>query len=45
MGSASEGGPTPSPKSDTMGSGQRAGGTHPTGMHSCLNFVFTKMGP
>ena len=23
---------------DTMGYGQCAGGTHPTGMHSCLNF-------
>ena len=25
-----------SPKSDTMGYGKRTGGTHPTGMHSCL---------
>ena len=23
------------PQSDTMGYGQRSGGTHPTGMHSC----------
>ena len=28
------GGQTP-PQSDTMGYGQLAGGTHPTGMHSC----------
>ena len=27
---------------DTTGYGQRAGGTHPTGMHSCLNFYFTE---
>ena len=25
----------PSPQSDTTGYGQRAGGTHATGMHSC----------
>ena len=25
------------PLADTMGYGQRVGGTHPTGMHSCLN--------
>ena len=24
------------PKSDTTGRGQQAGGTHPTGMHSCV---------
>ena len=24
------------PQSDTTGYGQRAGGTHPSGMHSCL---------
>ena len=35
-GSASSGvGQTP-PPSDTTGYGQRAGGTHPTIMHSCL---------
>ena len=33
------------PPSDTTGYGQQAGGTHPTGMHSCfiirsLNFAF-----
>ena len=26
----------PLPPSDTMGYSQRAGGTHPTGMHSCF---------
>ena len=25
-------------QSDTMGYGQRAGSTHPTGMHSCVTF-------
>ena len=34
------GGETPSPRDtwDTMGYGKQAGGTHPTGMHSCLIF-------
>ena len=32
--------PPPS-QSDTMGYGQRAGGTHPTGMHSCLAKFFS----
>ena len=27
---------------DTTGYGQRAGGTHPTGMHSCLDCIVTK---
>ena len=27
--------------SDTMRYGQSAGGTHPTGMHSCLNNLFS----
>ena len=29
----------PPPPSDTMGYGQRAGGSHPNGMHSCLTNV------
>ena len=33
------GGQTPSP-SDTTGYGQRAGGRHPTGMHSCFTYSF-----
>ena len=28
--------PPPSVASDIMGYGQQAGGTHPTGMHSCF---------
>ena len=28
------------PPSDSMGHGQRAGGTHPTGMHSCVVSIF-----
>ena len=28
------------PPSDTTGYGQRAGGTHPTGMHSCLKILW-----
>ena len=32
--------PTPPPPSDTTGYGQRAGGTHPTGMHSCQIILF-----
>ena len=40
--SASKGvGQTP-PPSDTTGYGQRAGGTHPTGMHSCFGHKLTK---
>ena len=35
-GSASTGGWADRPQSDTMGYGQRAGGTHPTGMHPCF---------
>ena len=31
---------TPPPPSNTTGYGQRAGSTHPTGMHSCLLNVF-----
>ena len=31
----------PSPPWDSMGYGQQAGGTHPTGMHSCFHFVLT----
>ena len=27
------------PQWDTTGYGQQAGGTHPTGMHSCLNII------
>ena len=41
-GSASNGG-RPPPKSDITGYGQRAGGTHPTEMHSCFkknNYCF-----
>ena len=34
--SASRGGLGRPPPSDTTGYGQRAGGTHPTGMHSCF---------
>ena len=37
-GSASTGGWADRPQSDTMGYGQRAGGTHPTGMHPCFFF-------
>ena len=33
--------PPPPPQSDTKGYGQRAGGTHPTWMHSCLQRIFT----
>ena len=36
-GSASGGWEYLPPSSDTMGYGQRAGGKHPTGMHSCLS--------
>ena len=41
-GAESRGGPHPGglgrpPQLDTTRYGQRAGGTHPTGMHSCLN--------
>ena len=32
------GGGSPLPQSETMGYGQRVGGTHPTGMHSCVTF-------
>ena len=35
-GSAYRGSRPPPPQSDAMGYGQRAGGTHPTGMHSCF---------
>ena len=37
-GSASRGGWEGSSSSDTTGYGQLAGGTHPTGMHSCYSF-------
>ena len=30
------------PPSDTMGYGQQAGGTHPTGMHSCCIDALTE---
>ena len=43
-GSASRGGwadPPPPPQS-TTGYGQQAGGTHPTGMHSCSKYFKTK---
>ena len=30
----------PHPPSDTTGYGQRAGGTHPTGMHSCFRKIY-----
>ena len=30
----------PSTQSDTMGYGQRAGGTHPNGMHSCYSIFY-----
>ena len=33
--------PPPPPQSDTKGYGQKGGGTHPTGMHSCLQRIFT----
>ena len=32
-------GQTPPPL-DTMGYGQRAGGTHPTGMHFCVYYIY-----
>ena len=32
----------PPPPSDTMGYGQQAGGTHPTGMHSCCIDALTE---
>ena len=35
-GSASRGGWADPPPPDTTGYGLRAGGTHPTGMHSCV---------
>ena len=35
VGSASRGGWAEPPLDDTTGYGQRAGSTHPTGMHSC----------
>ena len=41
----SEGGRTIPPPSDTMGYGQRAGGTHPTGMHSCCEKTNTSIHP
>ena len=31
----------PRPQLDTAGYGQRAGDTHPTGMHSCYNIITT----
>ena len=31
------------PLSDTMGCGQQAGGTHPTGMHSCLTIISNRL--
>ena len=31
--------PPPQDTSDTTGYSQQAGGTHPTGMHSCLSIV------
>ena len=34
-------GQIPPPPSDTTGCGQRTGGTHPTGMHSCFSNIFT----
>ena len=33
----------PSTQSDTMGYGQRAGGMHPTGMHSCYDLNLLKV--
>ena len=38
-GSASRGVGQNPPQSDTMAYGQRAGGTHPTGMHSYFRIV------
>ena len=39
------GGMSRAPSLDTMGYGQRVGGTHPTGMHSCwLNSSLTRPG-
>ena len=32
--------PPPPPQKQTPAYGQRAAGTHPTGMHSCLIFFF-----
>ena len=40
---SSEGGLPPSPPSDTRGYGQQAGGTHPTEMHSCFNFLHSEV--
>ena len=34
--------PLPPPGKDTMGYDQQAGGTHPTGMHTCFTcFIFS----
>ena len=41
--SGGEGWADPPPPSDTTGYGQRAGGTHPIGMHSCnLNMILVE---
>ena len=34
---------TPSPQSDTMVYDQRVGGTHPTGMHSCMSMFLEQI--
>ena len=34
-------GPRGVPRGDTPGTATAAGGTHPTGMHSCLDYVLT----
>ena len=36
-------GQTPLPLSDTTGYGQRAGGTHHTGMHSCFLSIYISL--